>query len=61
MVLGRIHDELDFEARVFGEYIASGDDDEFDERLEAIGTQLALARVAHLDSRARNDDLADAA
>ena len=61
MVLGRIHDELDFEARVFGEYVASGDDDEFDERLEAIGTQLALARVAHLDSRARNDDLADAA
>jgi SNF2 family DNA or RNA helicase len=61
MVLGRIHDELDFEARVFGEYVASGGDDEFDERLAAIGDELALARVAHLDSRARNDDLADAA
>lgn len=58
MILGRIEDDLDFEGRVFGEYVASRDDGEFKARLEAVGDGLAQARAAHLESRERNDEFA---
>jgi SNF2 family DNA or RNA helicase len=60
MILGRIEDELDFEALVFGEYVASRDDGEFATRLEAVGDGLAGARTAYLESRGRIDELAGA-
>lgn len=64
MILGRIEDDLDFEALVFGEHVASHDDAEFAARLEGVGDELARAREAHLHSSGRTDALiapADAA
>lgn len=57
MILGRIEDDLDFEALVFREYAASRDDAEFTARLEAVGTDLAQARGDYLAGRERNDEL----
>jgi len=60
MILGRIEDDLDFEALVFGEYVASRDERDFQDRLEAVGDELARARVAYLGSRHRTDGLVTA-
>jgi SNF2 family DNA or RNA helicase len=57
MILGRIEDDLDFEALVFREYVASRDERDFARRLEAVGDDLALARDAYLESRRTTDEL----
>ncbi|MGH2985329.1 MAG: DEAD/DEAH box helicase [Solirubrobacterales bacterium] len=63
MILGRIGDELDFEALVFEHHVASRDDREFAARLDAVGDDLSRARTEYLDGRGDNDELiaADAA
>ncbi|MHB8690898.1 MAG: DEAD/DEAH box helicase [Solirubrobacteraceae bacterium] len=57
MILGRVSDELDFESLVFQEFTASGDDVEFNERLEGIGERLAGARSSYMETRERIDEL----
>jgi SNF2 family DNA or RNA helicase len=57
MILGRVEDDLDFEALVWGEHVASRDDAEFAARLEGVGDELARAREAYLHSRGRTDAL----
>jgi SNF2 family DNA or RNA helicase len=57
MILGRIDDDLNFEALVFDEYVASRDDGEFATRLEAVGNELARARAAYFEGRGRTDAL----
>jgi SNF2 family DNA or RNA helicase len=57
MILGRIEEDLDFEALVFDQHIASRDDAEFAARLEGLGSDLARARDAYLESRGRTDAL----
>lgn len=59
MILGRVDDDLDFESFVFDAHVASRDDQEFDERIEAFGADLARARAAHMTGRERNDALVD--
>ncbi len=61
MILGRIADDLDFEALVFQEYVTSRDDTEFADRLEAVGDALAGARASYLEGRDRVDALTAAA
>jgi SNF2 family DNA or RNA helicase len=55
MILGRVDEEYDFERSVFEAHLASSDDAEFVDRLEAMGDQLAAARRDYLLSRERND------
>jgi hypothetical protein len=57
MILGRVDDEFDFESSVFDAFVAAGDDEQFEQMLEAIGDQLAGARKEYLDSRASVDAL----
>jgi SNF2 family DNA or RNA helicase len=57
MILGRIADDLDFDTLVFEHYVESSDETEFAARLQAIGDELAQARVAYLGTRSRNDEL----
>ncbi|MHB8451363.1 MAG: DEAD/DEAH box helicase [Mycobacteriales bacterium] len=57
MILGRIDDDLDFEGRVFTDYVTAADDAEFEQRLEALGDQLAAARQDYLQGRAASDGL----
>jgi SNF2 family DNA or RNA helicase len=57
MILGRVSDELDFEARVFATYVESGDDAQFSSALAAFGDELAAARREYLASRAATDAL----
>jgi SNF2 family DNA or RNA helicase len=57
MILGRLADEIDFEALVFQEYLASEDDAEFATRMERVGDRLAHARAAHLTAVERVDEL----
>jgi len=57
MILGRVGDELDFESLVFQHYVASNDNAEFAVRLEDFGDELARARVGHLATRERLDQL----
>jgi SNF2 family DNA or RNA helicase len=57
MILGRIDDDLDFEALVFAEHVASRDDAELAVRLEGVGDELARAREEYLHSRGRTDAL----
>jgi hypothetical protein len=52
-----VADELDFEARVFGDYVASRDDTEFADRLARLGEELAAARGDYLTGRAATDVL----
>ncbi len=59
MILGRVDDDLDFESFVFDAHVASRDDEEFGERMEAFGDDLAQARLAHMTGRGRNDALVD--
>ena len=57
MILGRVDDDFDFEAAVFDAFVASGDDEEFGERMAAIGDDLARARTSYLATRAVVDNL----
>ncbi|MDD4868526.1 MAG: DEAD/DEAH box helicase, partial [Mycobacterium sp.] len=51
MILGRVDDEFDFETEVFDAFVDAVDDDEFERRLDALGTALAEARRGYLKSR----------
>ncbi|HKA12801.1 MAG TPA: SNF2-related protein [Candidatus Dormibacteraeota bacterium] len=57
MILGRIEDDFDFESAVFQTHVESRDEVEFVERLEALGDELARARIAYRESRERTDRL----
>jgi SNF2 family DNA or RNA helicase len=57
LILGRIDDEFDLESTIFDALVASENDAEFDDRLEALGDDLARARVDYLHSRATLDAL----
>ncbi len=57
MILGRVEDDLDFEALVFREHTESRDDAELARRLEAVGERLAQARGDYAESRGRIDGL----
>lgn len=57
MIIGRIEEELDFEHLVFRTHVDATDDGDFDNRLEALGEDLARARRADLDSREATDAL----
>lgn len=57
MILGRVDDDFDFESTVFDAFVASGDDDEFAQRMAAIGDDLARARTDYLATRRSVDDL----
>jgi len=57
MILGRVEDDLDIEAVVFAEHVASSDDAELGARLDAVGDRLARARNAYLETRDRIDGL----
>lgn len=57
MILGRIDDDFDLEAHVFRAHVDAGDDDELAARLDALGDDLARARVEHLAARGRVDAL----
>jgi SNF2 family DNA or RNA helicase len=57
MILGRIEEDFDFEHFVFDAHLASGDDAEFQARLDALGDDLVRARRDHADSRERTDQL----
>ena len=57
MILGRVDEEFDFETSVFDAFVAAGDDEQFEQMLEAIGDRLAGARREYLDSRASVDAL----
>ncbi len=57
MILGRVTDEFDFESAVYTTHVTSSDDEEFSARLEALGDELAQARVEYLTSRERTDRL----
>ncbi len=57
MILGRIEEDFDFEAAVFDAHVESRDDLELDERLEALGDEVARARLDYSDTRSRVDEL----
>jgi SNF2 family DNA or RNA helicase len=57
MILGRVDDDFDFESTVFDTFVSSGDDDEFAERMDALGDDLAHARSSYLSSRESVDGL----
>ncbi|HEX2804693.1 MAG TPA: DEAD/DEAH box helicase [Kineosporiaceae bacterium] len=57
MILGRVEEDFDFEAGIFGAYVASDDDREFDLRLAEIGDSLARARGQYVDVRESLDAL----
>ena len=59
MILGRVQDDLDFEAAVFERYVSSRDDAEFAASLDAFGDDLAAARRTYLAGRGSIDDLVD--
>jgi SNF2 family DNA or RNA helicase len=61
MILGRVHDDYDFEASVFDAFVSSADDEEFDRRLAEIGRALAQAREGYLQDRDAVDGLVDGA
>ena len=53
MILGRVDDDFDFENEVFDAFVDSVDDDEFERRLDTLGSALAEARRSYV--RARED------
>jgi hypothetical protein len=57
MILGRIEDDFDFESAVFQTHVESRDEAEFVARLEALGDELARARMGYRESRERTDRL----
>src|SRR5206468_2756770 len=61
MILGRIHDDFDFETSIFDAFVTSADDEEFDCRLAEIGMALAQAREGYLEDRDAVDALVESA
>jgi SNF2 family DNA or RNA helicase len=59
MILGRIDDDFDFESQVFDAFVDAVDDDEFERRLDALGSALAEARRSYVRSREGVDLLVD--
>jgi SNF2 family DNA or RNA helicase len=57
MILGRVEEDFDFEAAVFDAHVASRDEDEFGQRLEALGDEVARARLDYATVRFRVDAL----
>ncbi len=57
MIIGRVEEDLDFEALVFFEHVNSADETELTERLETVGERLAQARGSYLRSREQVDAL----
>jgi SNF2 family DNA or RNA helicase len=57
MILGRVEEDFDFESGIFGAYVQSDDDQQFDLRLGEIGDNLALARKQYVDVRESIDAL----
>lgn len=57
MILGRIDDDFDFESEVFDAFVDAVDDDEFERRLDALGSALAEARRSYVRSREGVDTL----
>jgi SNF2 family DNA or RNA helicase len=57
MILGRLGEDFDFETSVFRAHVQSRGDEEFADRLEALGEDLARARTDYMRSRRRNDDV----
>lgn len=51
MILGRVDDDFDFENEVFDAFVDAVDDDEFERRLESLGSALAEARRSYVQSR----------
>jgi SNF2 family DNA or RNA helicase len=57
MILGRVEEDFDFESGIFGAYVQSDDDQQFDLRLGEIGDSLARARTQYVDVRESIDAL----
>ncbi|MEV6986167.1 DEAD/DEAH box helicase [Sphaerisporangium sp. NPDC051017] len=57
MILGRVDDDFDFEESVFDAFVSAGDDDDFGDRLESLGDDLARARTDYLAGRGAIDAL----
>lgn len=57
MVLGRVAEDFVFEDAVFEAHVAASDDGDLAERFRQLGETLVRARVEHVESRARTDDL----
>jgi len=57
MILGRIEDDLDLEARVFTSFVDAADDGDFTARLAELGDALVDARRGYLASREATDAL----
>ena len=57
MILGRVEEDFDFESGIFGAYVQSDDDQQFDLRLGEIGDNLARARKQYVDVRESIDAL----
>lgn len=57
MILGRVNDDFDLESTIFDAFVQAEDNDEFAQRLEWLGDQLALARHEYLRSRGALDAL----
>ena len=57
MILGRVEEDFDFEAGIFGAYVTSDDDQQFGLRLAEIGDSLAVARRQYVDVRESLDAL----
>jgi SNF2 family DNA or RNA helicase len=57
MILGRVEEDFDFEAGIFGAYVTSDDDQQFGLRLAEIGDSMAVARRQYVDVRESLDAL----
>ncbi len=57
MVLGRISDDFVFEDAVFEAHVRSDDEATRAAQIERLGDMLVEARLAHIDSRSRTDEL----
>jgi SNF2 family DNA or RNA helicase len=60
MILGRVSDDFDFESAVFASFVESGDDADFDRRVDALGNDLVRAREGYMAGRERVDALVGA-
>jgi SNF2 family DNA or RNA helicase len=57
MILGRIDEDFDFERAVFDAHLSSRDDQELEQRLDALGDEVAAARLDYESGRSRVDAL----
>lgn len=57
MILGRVEEDFNFESGIFGAYVQSDNDQQFDLRLGEIGDSLARARKQYGDARESIDAL----